>query len=452
MKNFILIFIILMLPSCSFDNKTGIWQDASNFPVDNQDTTSIENSNLESRYEDVYAKQKIFNEEIILTNNIELKLEKPMQINNWLEKYGSSTNNISNFLYNGSKLLLSKSPKLKKTTSSENVVFYENNLISHDRKGKIFVYSLNLKKKIFEYDFYRKNFKKIKKEIFLTIKENILYAADNLGYIYALDINNKSLIWAKNFGIPFRSNIKIIDDKIFVSNQDNVVYALDSKTGNKNWEFQTSLTFLKSDFKNNLAIDQLNNNLFILNTSGELYSINYNTQKINWFLNFKKSSLTGDTSLFLSNPIVLKNNNLIISTDKAILSYNSLTGENNWNFPSNASLKPILTNNYTFIFSKNNLLICLENITGKVLWSKNVTRNLRAIKLNNKIKHFHDFKMVNNELNFFSKNGYLLIFNKNNGKLQSYKKISKNGINSKIYFIKKNMLLIDNNNKLLKFN
>ena len=34
------------------------------------------------------------------------------------------------------------------------------------------------------------------------------------------NIENQKIIWAKNFGVPFRSNIKIIDNLIFLSNQD----------------------------------------------------------------------------------------------------------------------------------------------------------------------------------------------------------------------------------------
>ena len=67
------------------------------------------------------------------------------------------------------------------------------------------------------------------------------------------------------------------------------------------------------------------NNLFFLNTSGELYSINYVTQKINWILNFKNNSLDEDAELFLSQPLVIQNNNLIVTTDNAVLSYDVLT-------------------------------------------------------------------------------------------------------------------------------
>ena len=66
-----------------------------------------------------------------------------------------------------------------------------------------------------------------------------------------------------------------MEGQIFLASQDNVIYSIDSKTGNKNWQYATNLTFLKSDFKNNFAIDEFNKNLFFLNTSGEFYSISY---------------------------------------------------------------------------------------------------------------------------------------------------------------------------------
>jgi outer membrane protein assembly factor BamB len=452
MKGFFLIFVIFIFSSCSFDNKTGIWKDASNTPVVVQDVRSIDGDTTESRYENIFTKNQLFNEEVDILSNYFFEHDAPVQTNNWLEQYGFKTNNISNFSYSGNNILVSKSSKLNKLLSNKNIVFYKDNLINYDHKGKIFIYSLSQKKKIFEYNFYKKKFKKFKKIIYLAVDKDILYAADNLGYVYAINIESESLIWAKNYGIPFRSNIKVIDGQILVANQDNKIYAINIITGDSIWQFSTSITFLKSNFKNNFVVDEPNGNLIFLNTSGELYSINYVNQKINWILNFKKSALAEDTDLFLSQPVIVKNNSLIISTERAILNYNSINGNKNWNFPTNSTLKPILTTNYTYIFSKNNLLICLENKTGNVLWSKYIYKNLNAKIKVKKIGKFIDFKIVNNELNLFSTNGYLLSFNYSNGNLKNAEKISKNGISSEAVFIKNNMFLIDIKNKLLKFN
>ena len=281
-----------------------------------------------------------------------------------------------------------------------------------------------------------------------------MYAADNLGYIYAINLRSMSLIWAKNYGIPFRSNITIADDQIFLANQDNEIFSINTKTGDKNWQFSTSLTFLKSYYVNNFVVDKINKNIFFLNTSGELYSINYVSNNVNWLINFKNSSSKDatDATLFLSQPIILKNNNLIISTNKAILSYNSLNASKIWNFTSNTNLKPILTTNFTYIFSKNDLLICLDNLNGKVIWSKNIYKDLDGKKIKKKIGVLSDLKIANSQINLFSTNGYLLSFNHKNGNLEYMKKISKNGINSKIIYLKSNMFLIDGANKLLRFN
>ena len=451
MKSLILIFVILIISSCSFDNKTGLWKDASDIPVDNQIGKSIDSNEVQNQYEDIFAQDQIFNEEINTKSSFFFELEAPVGSSKWLEQFGSKTNNTSNFNYSGNKILHSKSSKLNKLTINKNIVFYNNNLINFDHKGKIFIYSLDSKKKTFEYNFYKKKFKNFIKEIFFTVDSNILYVADNLGYLYAINLSSNSLIWAKNYGIPFRSNIKIVDEQIFLANQDNVIYSIDIKTGVKNWEYATTLTFLKSDFKNNFVIDETSNALFFLNTSGELYAIDYVSEKINWLLNFKNISLSGDTDLFLSQPIVFKNNILIISTEKSVLSLNSFNGSRNWILKSRPILKPILTNNYTYILSKNDLIICIENKTGNVLWSKNVFSSI-GNRTMNKIGKFNDIKIVNNEINLFTKNGYLLSFDYKNGNLNYIKKISKNGISSEIVFLKDNMLLIDNNNKLLKFN
>jgi len=451
MKSFISIFFVLTITSCSFDNKTGIWNDADKIPVDNKQAKSIDESTQQSQYEEIFIKDQEFNEEKIVSNKLTLLLDEVTEIDNWLEQYGNNSNNVSNYSYSGNNILLTKSPKLNKLSSNENNIFYENNLIGFDHKGKIFIYSLDTRKKIFEYNFYKKSFKKFKKKIYLIAKKNILYAADNLGYVYAINLNTKSLIWAKNYGIPFRSNLKIIEDQIFLANQDNQVYSIDTKTGNKNWQFGSRLTFLKSEFKNNFAVDEIGKNLIFLNTSGELYSFNYINQNINWVINFKNSFLKSEINLFTSNPIIIKNNILIVSTDNSIFSYDIMTGARNWRFPSNSIIKPIITNNYTYILSKNNLLICLNIETGEVIWSKNILKNLKIKKIN-KIGSFYDFKIVNNEVNLYSKNGYLLSFNYKNGNNNYIKKISKNGISSKIFFLKKNMLLLDNNSRLLKFN
>ena len=260
------------------------------------------------------------------------------------------------------------------------------------------------------------------------------------------------MVWAKNYGIPFRSNIKFYDDQVFLASQDNVLYSINSISGEKNWQLSTSLTFLKSEFKNNLALDELNNNVIFLNTSGELYSVNYVTQRINWVLNFRNLSSKNEANLFFSQPVVIKNEDIIVSTDKSLLSYNINTGLRNWNKAVGPVLKPVVTQNNIFTFTKNNLLICLEKKSGEILWSKNIYFSLKKKKAFKKIGKIYNLTIANGKIKLFSINGYIFSFNFRDGKLEYFDKISKNGLNAEPIFSNKNMLLIDRKNKLLMFN
>ncbi len=452
MKKLLLVFISLILFSCSFDNKTGIWNDASDVPRSEQASKSILENSSDTKYENIFIKDQAFNEEKELVSFFDFKIDESLKIQNWLEQYAIPTNNISNFAYSGKKILLSRSSKLSKTSTNNKIIFYNNNLISHDHKGKIFIFSLTSQKKIFEYSFYKKKFKNINKKINFIVNDNFLYAADNLGYLYAINLKDKSIAWAKNYGIPFRSNIKFANNQIFLANQDNVIYSINPNNGEKNWQFSTSLTFLKSNFENNFALDLANSNLFFLNTSGELYSINYLTQKINWVLNFKNSSVTSDTDLFLSHPLVVKNNDIIVSTEKGILSYDTVSANKNWNLSANPIFKPIITMNNSYILLKNDLLICLNNVNGNVIWSKDIIKNIREKKIRNNVREIIDFKIVNSEINVYLKNGYLLSLDPKNGNLNSLNRINKKGISSEIFFLDSNMLFFDSSNRLLKFN
>ena len=457
MLKILLVLLSIFLSSCSFDNKTGIWKDASKIPVESSEGKSISEDKSNQRYEDIFVKNQIFNEEKTSADPKNIIIDEPIKISNWLEEYALPTNNISNYFYDEKNILISKSPKLskfsdKKNFSSRNFIYYQNNLISYDHKGTVFIYSTETKKKIFEYNFYRKNFKNFDKELYLTLDKNNIFIADNLGYLYSINIETKNLVWAKNYGIPFRSNIKYLNNQIFLANQDNVIYSINAQTGDKNWQFATNLTSLKTDFKNNLALDEINNNILFLNTSGELYSINYVNQKINWVLNFKNSSLANDTSLFISFPIIIKNENLIVSTEQSVLSYNHLLATRNWALPVEPVIKPIITQNYTYVISKNNLLICINNLSGEIIWSRNLFKEIKSKRSIIKIGKFYDFKIVNNHINIYSNEGYLLSYDNTDGRLLDFKKISRNGINSKVFFIGELMFLIDGSNRLLKYN
>ena len=458
MKKFIIILLILFGNSCSFDNKTGIWKDASQIPIENDNNERIENNKVRT-YEEIFISDKEFNEEQKVKTNLTVELERAIKNNSWEDEFLSETNNVSNILYDNSKFLELKSSKLSNFYNIHKSVFAQlktpllnnNQLISYDHKGKIYVYDLEKRTKILEYNFYKKSFKKYKKKVSLVINNNTIFAADNLGYMYAIDIKGGSLIWAKNYGIPFRSNIKIVDNQIILANEENTIYSINATNGNVNWKFGTTKSFINNDFVNSIALDTNNKNILFLNTSGELYSINYISKSINWVLNFKNSSFSTDDSLFLSKPIIIKNNNLIISTSKSLFNYNSVSSQKIWAAPISSALKPVATNKNIFLISENKLLICLDLNSGEVIWSKRILSNFKhgfIRKKTNKIGAMINLRIVNNKINIYTNKGFLFVFDPLTGKILSQNRIIKSGISAKPIFFNGKMILINNKNKL----
>ena len=384
MKKFIIIFLLFNLTGCSFDNKTGIWKDASKIPIEKIEKKDIENTQIK-KYEEIFITQKVFDEEVDANPNTKVKFNEAININRWLEEYLTETNNISNISYQNNKAVIFKSSRLSRSSNILNSefarlktpLFLDNQLISHDNKGNIFVYNLDERKKTINYNFYKKAFKKYKKKIKIVINDNVIYAADNLGYIYSINMQTGSLIWAKNYGIPFRSNVKVINDQLILANEENTIYSINIENGTVNWKFGTSKSFLNNDFENSIAIDSLNSNILYLNTNGELYSINYLKKNINWVLNFKNSSFSSDINSFLSQPIIIKDDNLIVSTSRSLFNYNVASSQKKWGKPLSAAMKPVATKENIFLITNDKKLICLDLKTGNILWSKSTLSHLK---------------------------------------------------------------------------
>ena len=201
MKLFYAIIILFILSNCSFDDKTGVWK--------NENLTQNANDNLFNDFKKISSSKNIFDTIINLDKKFIFSLSDIVTNNHWKDSFYSDSNNFDNFKYNNSNQLILKSKKITKYESSKQLLYYKNNIILNDIKGNIIIYSINENKIISKFNFYKKRYKKLKKNINLIIENDILFAADNLGYIYAYDFRTNSLSWAKNFKIPFKSNLNV---------------------------------------------------------------------------------------------------------------------------------------------------------------------------------------------------------------------------------------------------
>lgn len=442
MKLFYIIMILLFFQSCSFDDKTGIWKN-QNSDVQKKDDVLFKD------FKKITSSNKSFNDIIPIDQNYNFNIKKPITNKSWTDYFFNQNNNSTNFKYSDLGKTIFKSKKLTRYKINEYILLENRNLILNDIKGNIIIYSIDKEEIIGKYNFYQKRYKKINKLINLIVKDNIIYANDNIGFIYAYDYNAQKILWAKNYKKPFRSNIKLLSDKLIVSNQNNDLLILDKYSGNLEKLIPSEETLIKNFFINNISLSK--NEILYVNTFGSLYSIDKNNFKLNWFLNLNKTINLNYGNLFSGSQIVYSENKILISSNENFYIIDANNGSiiNRKNFT--LITRPIVINNNIFSISKNNFLISMNLKNGEIIYSYDIAKKV-AVFLNSKKNKIQvkSFLVINNEIFVFLKNSYLLKF-KLNGEINEVIKLP-TSLNTSPIVIDDYLLYLDNNNKLIIIN
>jgi len=440
MKIFLTSILLIILSSCSFDNKTGIWQ--------NSDEINSKKEDRFKGFETFYTETKSFDSIIEPGNNLEIILD-PIQLNlKWTDEYYKNSNNLDNFNYKGLNESIFKSRKLSRYKTKGRVLYDNQKVIVTDDKGNIIVYSIEDQTIILKYNFYKKKFKKIKKILNIIIEDNIIYVGDNFGYLYALDYVNRKLLWAKNYKVPFRSNLKIKDKKILIADINNSLYLINKENGEKLKVIPTEETIVKNNFINSLVSSK--DSFFYLNTYGSLYSIS-NKGEITWFINLNQALEITSTNLFYSNPIILHQDKLIVSTDLYLYILDSNNGSIFSKVAITSLLKPVASGENLFLITKDNLLVCINLNTNKITYSIDISQNIaNFLDTKKKSINIKSLAIINNDLFLFLNNSYLVKFS-SAGKIKNINKLSSK-LNSFPIFINKSIIYLNNKNKLIILN
>lgn len=428
-KIFFLVFLVL-LQSCSFDNRLGVWQNI------NENVTKKENlKGLKS----LSLSDKQFDEIIPFNSEYKFFLTKPVIASGWGDIYYNQSNNFENFNYKALNLLKYKSKKVSRNVTSPNILLENDKIIFSDLKGDIIIFSINQNKIFEKFNFYKKEYKKLNKILNLIVETNIIYVSDNFGYLYAYDYINKEVIWAKNYKIPFRSNLKILGERLIAANQNNSLFFFNKRTGDIIKSLPTEETVIKNNFINNLSLND--EYTIFLNTYGSLYGIDNQTMNINWFVNLNQSLDINPSNLFSGNQVVINNKKIFVNTNNFFYILDIQTGTIILRKNFSTNLKPIVINNHLFALTKNDLLVSLDLKSGDYIFSYDLNQKI-ADYLNTKKKkaQFRNIMFINNKLFIFLKNSYILKI-QTNGEIEKIlklpSKVNTNPIvaNSSIFFL-----------------
>jgi len=416
-KYFFFIITLGFLVNCSFDNKTGIW---SGDKEEKERIAELERSQKQKiNVVKIYTSENIYLKEIAATQNI--KLSKPKTNTSW-EMSGLNLQNFIGNLYlpkinnNFLKKKIGKD-KFSISRSMSSPLITDNTIILADDKGTIF--NIDKRGKVrWKKNIYKKLYKKIYKNLSFSISENKLYISDNIGFLYAVNLSDGKIIWVKNFGIPIKSNLKVLDDKIFLINQDNRIFCVDIETGSKIWDIRAITSFIKSQQNLALAISK-NNDLVVLNSSGDLIKTKASSGRIYWSLN-AIGTLAHDTDFFQSSEIVIDDNEIFFSDTSNFYSYDLSNGYLNWKVNIGSKNTPIIDRNNIFSVTDNGYFVNLDRESGKTIWSTNILKSLKKRKQDTKIT---GFVLGSGKIYAVSLNGFLIVCSATSGKVEYIKKI-----------------------------
>jgi outer membrane protein assembly factor BamB len=437
MRFFKVLIILVIFQNCSFDNKTGIWKNENNIE-------KVE-KNIFDELETFSAIKQTFNKIIPFKENFKFDTLDEKINSKWYDFFYNLGNNSENFKYSNTNQLIFKSKKITKHKIGDYILYDRGNIILSDYKGNIIVFSIKRNKIIRKINFYKKNYKKFKKVLNLSVDGDIIYVTDNIGYIYSYNYIKDKFLWAKNYKVPFRSNLKILDNKIVAANQNNNFYFFDKKDGEVLRLIPTEETIVKNKFINNIAAN--NTNIFFLNTYGSLYSFKKNDMRIEWFLNLNQSIDLNPNNLFLSSKIISYKDKIIVPTNEFLYVINSKNGSIIYKKNLSLLMKPLAINNYLFLINSNNLLIALDLEDGNFIYSYSINQKIADyLNTKKKVADLKNIKIANNQILVFLKNSYILKFNLN-GELEELNKLPSK-IKTNPIFIDKSILYLDFKNKV----
>ena len=426
--NRILIFVLIpfFLFNCSLNKDSKLW---------NEKDKNIEENNDKNIKKVLVEKKKKLKE---LNSSLKLNLSQNPQNN----KPNYDLNNFGSLKYDGSlnKVANYKFSKFQNFNKFDfEPLFFENNLIFFDKKGKILKFS-NKRKIIWEKNYYSKNEKKLNPILSFSTKDKKLVVADNISRIFLIDIVSGNLIWSKKNDYPFNSQIKIFEDRFFIVDYKNTLKCFYLKDGSKCWEVQTEDSFTISNSRYSLIIKD---NLVVFNNSlGDITAVDLYSGLIEWQLPTQKSSIINETYGFNYSKLISDGKSIFFSNNKnQFFSVDLNTGTLNWVNEVSSILTPIIVKDYIFTVSNDGYLSTLQKKEGNIIRTNYIYKNYDSEK---RKKIFPTgFSIGNNKLYLSNTNGTLIVVNLISGKVLKSEKISRNLI-SKPHIYKGNLYIVKN--------
>ena len=430
MKYFLIFFLSLIIFSCSSDKDKKV---------------DLEVFKNQGEKINVFEANNIFDKEI--SSKSPLLLNSPQSNKDWVYEHFSSNNLYEHLVYDGKfQDIFKKSigDFINKNNDSGSLLISNEFVFFSDEKGKIYKFDIKNQRVIWELKIYESSLNNYPKNIALYLNSNILYAADNLGFLYSIDTETGKPIWQQNYGVPFSSNLNFYKSILYVVNQNSRLYAFNPIDGEKIWSFESLSGLIKPSRSSSISI--LNNNLLFTNDVGDVTVIDLNQQVIVWTKNILSQNTISNNLIFKTSNLLIDKKDVFISSNNGdLLNFNFDTGEIKWSQKLSSIQNHISTDKYLFVLTENGFIIAFNKTNGTILWSLNLTKFSRDSKT---VPSYYGLLLASNNLYATSSNGDIYKISANDGTYISHKKINSDLsrapiiVNNRIFILNRSSELI----------
>ena len=366
-KTFYKLFIILFLSSCSAPD----WLDTSRGIFGTGE--KIVNPNDPNKKK-IFSDADIFEKELNVNLKISLKekFKKKSFVNNL-----TNNNGLVNFNGKLKKVSKYKFKKIKQFEYTQPELYFteSNSIIFFDNKGSII--NFNQKSQIiWKKNYYSKQDKKNNPILFFAGNKKTLIVADNLAKYYAINLSDGELLWEKNNSSPFNSQVKIFKDKFFAVDSENILRCFSIKNGKELWNYKTDKSFIKSQQKLSLVIN--NNRVIFTNTLGDVSSVDIETGKLLWQTPTQSNQIYESSFSLKNSDLILDKKGIFFSNNKnEFYALDETTGIVLWKQNLNSNLRSTFIENLIFSVTLEGYLAILDARNGNILRMTNIFERIK---------------------------------------------------------------------------
>ena len=249
------------------------------------------------------------------------------------------------------------------------------NIIFFDNKGTIINFDQN-SKIIWKKNYYTKSDKKNNPILYFAGDNKQLIVTDNLAKYYAINLSNGELIWEKVNSSPFNSQIKVFKDKFFAIDSENVLRCFSLKDGKELWNYKTDKSFIKSQQKLSLIIN--NNKVIFINTLGDVSSINIENGKLMWQTPTQSNEIYESSFSLKNSDIILDSKGIFFSNNQnEFYALDETTGVILWKQNLNSNLRSTFIENLIFNVTLEGYLVVIDARNGNILRMTNIFERIK---------------------------------------------------------------------------